>query len=91
MGTFHTGDHRNESNDYQEVGYTMSAIKALYNIKLTLVTAISKEIPGDILEKGVWIRGSGIFAKGWEVLVKIILGGYGFVTLWMDCQMLHRK
>ena len=60
-------DHRYEGYDYTEVGYTMSAMNALYNIKLPLVTAMSKMIPGDFLEAGVWRRGSGIFAKGWEV------------------------
>ena len=55
---------RDEGDDWPEIGYTMVGTKCLRNIQFALESAITKNVPGDFLEAGVWRGGSSIFAKG---------------------------
>lgn len=53
----------------QGIGYipleaeTMTSLKRLYNLQSCIIDVIEKDIPGDLIETGVWRGGSVIFMR----------------------------
>jgi len=56
-------DQRLKGLDWPLIGITMVGQKRLINIEWALRLVISKNIPGDFIECGVWRGGSSIFAR----------------------------
>ena len=55
---------RTKGLDWPPRAHTMIGLKRLDNLQLCIETVLSDEIPGDVLETGVWRGGASIFMKG---------------------------
>jgi O-methyltransferase len=55
---------REEGLDWPLFGQTMVGRKRLRNLRESIETALAEEVPGDVIETGVWRGGASIFAKG---------------------------
>ena len=56
-------ERRQSGNDWPLFGYTMVGHKRLDNIHECIKTVLEDNIPGDIIETGVWRGGAMMFAK----------------------------
>ena len=54
---------REEGRDWPSIAYTMVGMKRLNNVQHAIETALSHNIPGDIVECGVWRGGCTIFMR----------------------------
>ncbi len=65
MNTIYEGNHirRLEGRDWPKKAHTMIGLKRLNNIQYCLETILSEQIPGDLVEVGVWRGGASIFMK----------------------------
>ena len=61
---------RNEGKDWPSVAFTMVGIKRLDNIQSCVERVIEEEVPGDLVEAGVWRGGASMFMRA-------ILKAYG--------------
>lgn len=52
---------REEGRDQPSIGYSMAGLKRLDNAKLAIETALKENIPGDVIECGVWRGGCSIY------------------------------
>lgn len=59
--------------NYTELSHTMIGKKRLENIRYCVETVINDNVPGDLIETGVWKGGATIFMKG-------ILNAYGITN-----------
>jgi O-methyltransferase len=55
---------RAEGRDVPMLGQTMVGFDRLDNLRMCIETAIADEVPGDIIETGVWRGGASIYARG---------------------------
>ncbi len=64
--------------DWPTYGHTMIGMKRLDNIQFCVEDVLQKQVPGDLIETGVWRGGSTIFMRS-------ILKAYGVVdrTVWV--------
>ncbi len=69
---------REEGRDWPLFGYTMIGHRRLDNVRHCVETVLREDIPGDILEAGVWRGGATIF-------VRAMLRAYGVTdrTVWV--------
>lgn len=69
---------RSEGRDRPAYGETMVGLKRLDNLQQCVATIIADDIPGDLLEAGVWRGGASIFMRG-------LLMAYGITdrTVWV--------
>jgi O-methyltransferase len=56
-------DKRQEGLDWPMFGYSMVGLKRLDNLETCLRTLVKEQIPGDIIETGVWRGGACMFMK----------------------------
>lgn len=61
---------RNEGRDWPAVAHSMAGLKRLQNLRELTETVLNENIPGDLIETGVWRGGSCILMRG-------ILSAYG--------------
>ena len=54
---------REEGRDIPATGETMIGLKRLDNVQYCVETALGDEIPGDLIEAGVWRGGAAIFMR----------------------------
>lgn len=54
---------RLEGKDWPRVGHTMIGLKRLENIQHCVESVITDDIPGDLIETGVWRGGATIFMR----------------------------
>jgi O-methyltransferase len=59
-----------ESRNYTELAHTLIGTKRLDNIQHCIETVLEENIPGDLIETGVWRGGATIFMRG-------VLAAYG--------------
>lgn len=57
-------EKRLEGSDWPALGETMVGLKRLDNIEHLIETIIHEQVPGDLIEAGVWRGGAAIFMKG---------------------------
>jgi hypothetical protein len=50
--------------DWPQRAFSMSGLARLDNLQFCIETAVSENVPGDIVEAGVWRGGAGILARG---------------------------
>lgn len=55
---------RSEGRDWPLFGYTMVGLKRLDNIQHCLREILNDNVPGDLIETGVWRGGAAIFMRG---------------------------
>ena len=58
------GERRTQGRDFPRRGYTMIGLRRLENIQACLEDILAHQIPGDVLEAGVWRGGACIFMRG---------------------------
>lgn len=56
-------ERRTNGRDWPFVGYTMVGLKRLDNIQRCIETIVETNVPGDLMETGVWRGGAGIFMR----------------------------
>jgi len=56
--------HRSDGRDWPAFGETMVGIKRLDNLESLIEIIAHENIPGDLIETGVWRGGASIFMKG---------------------------
>jgi O-methyltransferase len=61
---------REEGRDTPPQGETMIGIRRLENIRQCIVDVLERDVPGDLIETGVWRGGATIYMKG-------VLSAYG--------------
>jgi hypothetical protein len=61
--TFDAEVIREEGRDVPATGETMIGLKRLDNVQYCVETALGDEIPGDLIEAGVWRGGAAIFMR----------------------------
>jgi O-methyltransferase len=54
---------RSEGRDWPMIAYTMVGLRRLDNVQQAIETVIREDIPGDIIECGVWRGGCAIFMR----------------------------
>lgn len=54
---------RMNGKDWPSIAYTMVGIKRLENVEYAIKTAIKENIPGDVIECGVWRGGCSMFMR----------------------------
>jgi Macrocin-O-methyltransferase (TylF) len=57
-------EHRAEGLDWPVVAHTMVGLQRLNNLQYCVETVLSENIPGDLIECGVWRGGCTIFMRG---------------------------
>ena len=57
-------DIRSRGMDWPTRAHTMVGLKRLDNLQYCVETVLREQIPGDVLETGVWRGGASIFMKG---------------------------
>jgi O-methyltransferase len=55
---------RAEGRDWPLFGQTMVGLKRLANVRACVEDVLAREIPGDLIETGVWRGGASIFMRG---------------------------
>jgi len=63
-------DARREGNDWPPFAHTMTGLKRLDNLQFCVEDVLTRNVPGDLIETGVWRGGATIFMKA-------ILRAYG--------------
>ena len=58
------GDARAEGRDHPALAETMIGLKRLDNLHACIRNVLDEEVPGDLLEAGVWRGGASIFMAG---------------------------
>lgn len=61
---------REEGKDWPRLAYTMTGVKRMKNLQFCVEDVLANDVPGDLIETGVWRGGSCIFMRG-------ILEAYG--------------
>ncbi len=56
-------DVREKGDDWPTVGETMIGRQRLQNIRMCVQTVIQDQVPGDLIECGVWRGGAGIYMR----------------------------
>lgn len=71
-------ERRGDGSDWPTRAHTMIGLLRLENIQACLEDIISRDVPGDVMETGVWRGGAAIFMRA-------ILAAYGIVdrTVWV--------
>lgn len=59
----YTPEYRKEGRDWPTIAHTMIGLDGLNNIQFCLEDVIQNNIPGDVIETGVWRGGSVIFMR----------------------------
>src|SRR5688572_18288556 len=54
---------RLEGRDWPAIGHTMVGFKRLENLRTCVEDVIDRQVPGDLIETGVWRGGSTIFMR----------------------------
>jgi hypothetical protein len=54
---------RLEGRDWPAIGHTMAGVKRLENLRACVQDVIDRQVPGDLIETGVWRGGSTIFMR----------------------------
>ena len=54
---------RNEGTDWPPTGITMIGLKRLLNLRQAILTTVCGNVPGDVVELGVWRGGAMIYAR----------------------------
>ena len=54
---------RNEGGDWPEDAETMIGLQRLDNVQYCVETVLAEEVPGDLIETGVWRGGASIFMR----------------------------
>ena len=69
---------REEGKDWPAEAETMVGLRRLENLRACIETALADDVPGDILEAGVWRGGASIFMRG-------VLAAHGATdrTVWL--------
>ncbi len=57
-------DYRHEGKDWPADAHTMIGMKRMNNIQFCVEEIIKDQIPGDLMETGVWKGGATIFMRG---------------------------
>jgi len=57
-------DRRAEGRDWPFEAETMSGLKRLDNLETCVTDVIRRQVPGDLIETGVWRGGASIFMRG---------------------------
>ncbi|MDQ2800039.1 MAG: TylF/MycF family methyltransferase, partial [Armatimonadota bacterium] len=54
---------RSEGQDWPQQAHTMIGLKRLENLQFCIENALAHDIPGDLIETGVWRGGAAIFMR----------------------------
>jgi O-methyltransferase len=54
---------RNEGRDWPQNGLTMVGMKRLENVQACIEDVLAQDVPGDLIETGVWRGGTSIFMR----------------------------
>jgi O-methyltransferase len=70
------------SRNYTELSHTMIGRKRLDNVQLAIETILEENIPGDLIETGIWRGGTVIFMRGilaaYEIADRIVWAADSF-------------
>jgi hypothetical protein len=84
VGAFHP-DFRDEGLDWPSTALTMIGRRRLRNFRELIERAIRDDVPGDIIETGVWRGGASILARAvlaaWEVTDRTVIVADSFEGL----------
>jgi O-methyltransferase len=61
---FHDPDERTEGTMWPLFGHTMLGLKRLENVRFCIDEILRNDVPGDLIETGVWRGGTTIFMRG---------------------------
>ena len=56
-------DERREGRDWPQSGLTMVGMKRLENVQACIEAVLTENVPGDLIETGVWRGGTSIFMR----------------------------
>jgi len=62
VGTF-DAQVREEGRDWPQYAHTMIGLKRLDNLQTCIESALQEDVPGDLIETGVWRGGASIFMR----------------------------